>query len=678
MFTAVARTGQNRTGLAACDVIRQLGPPPCAAQPRASMGRLRDASGQWRRFRGTAAATSPGAATDVMRCQVAPAADGRADGRTDGRTDGDSRPTAALTCDDGRKLSDRDGNLGVLVPLIPGLVAISMITMTLAATSQAERASAPRPELAADVETVELAALEREIVAWAGRLAAATCGWLALVAVFDRRDGWRGQGFASCAHWLAWRCGLAVRTAREHLAVGHALEALPAVRAAFAAGRLSYSKVRAVARVAEPDSERAWLNHANSCTAAQLEQLAATCERLDGDRPGRATSRRVSWRTAQDGTLRLSAVLPPDEGAQLVAAIEAARASLEETSPPPAPGEPDRPPADGEIVCAPRDRRADADALVALAAGFLHRPAPGLLLPSHTVTVHVDIDSLLRAGQPAASADHLGHGASAAGPATDDAARAGRAGQAGGPNTRDDARPVPDEVRRRLFRADVEPGIGLSAGVLRRLGCDGLLRALLTDTDGNPLYLGRRRRFPSRRLRDAVFARDHGMCAYPACEHTRWLHIHHLAEWAADEGETNIDLLALLCAAHHRAVHDEGTILERGTDGALVAILSDGRVLRSAPPVDPGPRSAAAFAAATDGVDDDAIATRDGGRLHLADSVLVLTQHRWNLAARTAHGDRAAEDRPASTGSVTPGSRRPGGYRERPPTRHAHNGRRPG
>ncbi|WP_311445644.1 HNH endonuclease signature motif containing protein [Frankia nepalensis] len=554
------------------------------------------------------------------------------------------------------------------------LVAMHMITMTAS-----EQPSEPAAGLAVDVEAAELAALEREIVAWAGRLAAATCGWLVLVAAFDRRGGWRGQGFASCAHWLAWRCGVAVRTAREHLAVGHALETLPAVRAAFAAGRLSYSKVRAVARVAEPDSERAWLNHAQCCTAAQLERLAATCERLSGDHPAQRAGRRVSWRTERDGTLRLSAVLPADEGAQLVAAIDAARASLADTSPLPAAGEPDRPPADGEIVAAPRDRRADADALVALAAGFLHRPAPGLLLPSHTVTVHVDVDTLLRADQPAAGPDQP-DGAGGPVAAADDT------DEARGPSTRDDAGPAPAGVHRRLFRADVEPGIGLSAGVLRRLGCDGLLRALLSDADGNPLYLGRRRRFPSRRLRDAVFARDHGMCTYPACEHTRWLHIHHLAEWVADEGATDIDLLTLLCGTHHRTVHDEGITLERGPDGTIIAILPDGRVLRPAPPVDPGPRATEILAATTADLDDDAISTRDGGRLHLSDSVLVLTQHRWNPAARASRGERAVEDlprvedlpapaQPADGGD--PESPRPGGHRERPPTRHPHHSRRP-
>jgi len=69
---------------------------------------------------------------------------------------------------------------------------------------------------------------------------------LGLIVAFDRREGWKPAGAASCVHWLALRCDLAERTARAHLSVGHALRALPGVRRLFAAGRLSYAKIRAL------------------------------------------------------------------------------------------------------------------------------------------------------------------------------------------------------------------------------------------------------------------------------------------------------------------------------------------------------------------------------------------------------------------------------------------------
>ena len=114
----------------------------------------------------------------------------------------------------------------------------------MAESSLSEHPSgSPLPELAA------------AITAGAVRLAAATAAWLRLIVEFDERGGWHGYGIMSCAHWLAWQCGLSPGAAREHVRVARALQSLPLTEAAFAEGRLSYSKVRAMTRIAEPDSE---------------------------------------------------------------------------------------------------------------------------------------------------------------------------------------------------------------------------------------------------------------------------------------------------------------------------------------------------------------------------------------------------------------------------------------
>lgn len=96
--------------------------------------------------------------------------------------------------------------------------------------------------------------LESELLGLAGHIAAAECRFLQLLAEFDRRDGWGGVGVRSCAHWLSWRAGMSMRTATEHLRIARALENLPRVRAEFAAGRISYSKVRAITRVTGSDT----------------------------------------------------------------------------------------------------------------------------------------------------------------------------------------------------------------------------------------------------------------------------------------------------------------------------------------------------------------------------------------------------------------------------------------
>jgi len=117
--------------------------------------------------------------------------------------------------------------------------------------------------------------VESELVEMAGHLAAGTCRFLQLLAEFDERAGWAGPGLRTCAQWLNWRVGLSLRTARDHLRVAHALRRLPATTAAFAAGRVSYSKVRALTRFATPATEEGLLSVALHGTTSQLEGLVA-------------------------------------------------------------------------------------------------------------------------------------------------------------------------------------------------------------------------------------------------------------------------------------------------------------------------------------------------------------------------------------------------------------------
>ena len=108
----------------------------------------------------------------------------------------------------------------------------------------------------------------------AARIQAATCEPLVLIRQFDERGGW--EGFASCAHWLSWRIGLAPGAAREKVRVAHALAKLPRLSEALQRGAVSYSKVRAVTRVATPATEQALLDVALAGTAAHVEQVVRT------------------------------------------------------------------------------------------------------------------------------------------------------------------------------------------------------------------------------------------------------------------------------------------------------------------------------------------------------------------------------------------------------------------
>jgi hypothetical protein len=170
--------------------------------------------------------------------------------------------------------------------------------------------------------------LARAITAGAVRLAAATAAWLRLVAEFDERGGWQGWGTRSCGHWLSWQCGLAPGAAREHVRVARALRFLPLIEAAFADGRLSYSKVRALTRIAEPHTEQSLLDLAVEATAAQLERFVRSCRRADRadvdegapDRPAARESFEHSW--DDDGMLVLRLRMRPGPGMDLRTAVE--------------------------------------------------------------------------------------------------------------------------------------------------------------------------------------------------------------------------------------------------------------------------------------------------------------------------------------------------------------------
>jgi hypothetical protein len=177
-----------------------------------------------------------------------------------------------------------------------------------------------------DPARLDLDELERELATLAAHLYAGTCRWLELVGELDRRGSWAGDGPGSCAAWVAWRCGLTPRAAREHVRVARALRVLPATRAAFAQGELSYAKVRALTRVATAESEEELLELAGVLTAAQLERTVRAYRRVTAAEAREQLADAflsVTWNP--DGSLELHGRLAPEDGALLLRALEARR-----------------------------------------------------------------------------------------------------------------------------------------------------------------------------------------------------------------------------------------------------------------------------------------------------------------------------------------------------------------
>jgi hypothetical protein len=410
--------------------------------------------------------------------------------------------------------------------------------------------------------------LADEIVRLAGQLAAATCRWLGLVADFDRAEAWKAWGCRSCAHWLSWHCGVGLHAAGEKLRVARALQDLPLVRARFEAGELSYSKVRALTRIATADTEADVVELARHATGAHLERIAGAYRSaelrssLDAQRV-QELRREVTWCRDDHGGVVGRFRLPAEEGERLIARLL------------------DHP---GTAAGATLAQRA-AYALLDLIDGTTTPP---------TVVVHVDAADLLPTGTSGAADPHggvsveSGETAGDTGPADEDvSAETYHAADDEGTDASDLAAPhrPPTETAPPASRPPA--GREVPYPVAQRLTCDAIIEVLVLDGDGQPLNLGRKRRTVSPAQRRALEARDRG-CRFPGCPADRWLKAHHIHYWGR-EGPTDLDNLVLLCRHHHKVVHDFGWAIHleqpRGGGRAeLVVTDPDGNRLDPHPP----------------------------------------------------------------------------------------------
>ena len=161
-------------------------------------------------------------------------------------------------------MSDPDANIKLMFdtrqsaahPDTTGPIPGQPCTPTLNPASPGHQSAATMPPDPGPPGAVPLERLEAQICELAGHPTAATCRFLVLLADFDARRGWASWEMNSCAQWLSWKCQLSSGTAREHVRVARALRDLPVIRGEFAAARLSYAKVRALTRIATPDTDR--------------------------------------------------------------------------------------------------------------------------------------------------------------------------------------------------------------------------------------------------------------------------------------------------------------------------------------------------------------------------------------------------------------------------------------
>ena len=460
----------------------------------------------------------------------------------------------------------------------------------------------PDPSLAA----LDAAALERQVRDGAAAIAAATCQWLQYVAEFVVRGDWADQGARTPAAWLSWAVGMAPSTAREHLRVALRLRELPLVRERFAAGRISYSKVRAVTRVAGPETEELLLTWADAAPAHVLERIVSDARRLrdvpaeDDDSTPSMTLRR-GW--SDDGcyelVLRVDAATGLQVEAYLDRLVEVEQAAGGD-APIDAEDEANGEDAGSELLPQPSRSQREAELVVgALGAAVRAAPDDTSGADRHLVVLHATVGELL-AASPSSEAAASPRGASSEASKEAIASRAGTSGEPVASPTSASAE-ARCERRAVLVRGGRGRPRAMSARHLWRWACNAGLTLSVDREDGHPADLGRARRLPDARLRRLLHARDR-TCRFPGCGAVQFLHAHHVVHWA-EGGPTDLDNLVLLCGFHHRLVHSDGWTMQSAGSGRWT-FHRDGRQQRWARPLRGASAEAAIHAAARVHADD--------------------------------------------------------------------------
>ena len=381
------------------------------------------------------------------------------------------------------------------------------------------------------VTNPKLEALESELAKQQAHMNAAMARWLGLLAEYDRGAKRGGETFEG---WVAWRFGVCYWEAAELVRVARALAQLPVIRAAFERGELTYTKVRALTRVATPACEERLLPLACALTAPQLTRALRVYERVSAARAGRQHELEyVSYYWDDDGSLVLHARLASEDGTLLITALDAARTRIrrrrrhnrQATAKAKAPASPSFEPPRSEKV----------EALLELAHQTLHPQGDKRPAGRPQLVVHVDATAL-----------------------TDDT----------------------------QGRCELEDGPAISPETARRLGCDATT-ITVTRKHGAAPSVGRQRRTVPPTLRRALEARDNHSCQWPGCANRHYLHAHHRRHWARG-GETSVDNLILLCTHHHRLLHEGGYTIESHRQHGIQFRTPHGAAVTTAPRPPPG------------------------------------------------------------------------------------------
>ncbi len=341
-----------------------------------------------------------------------------------------------------------------------------------------------------------------------------------LLGEFEGSQSFRETGATSTQHWVSERFGVSLATARSLSHLGEVAWDLPHLVGALCEGEVSLDKVRALAEVATPESDRHLCERARELSVRELVEVAATSARSGGSGAPRALSSAEQHERrfvrCNDTFRTVTAQLPAESYAQTRACLEARAREI---------------PSDGETRW---DQRL-CDGFMGL-IGSAAPGSSGSATPAspHVVVVHVPLDAL-----------------------------------------------VDDAVEPSALAGELERDGLIDVTTVQRIACDATVVIAVDDDVGHTMYEGRARRSPSDAQRREVMRRDRH-CRFPGCANVTFANVHHVVAWKPG-GRSDLENLALLCVHHHHLVHSKGWTMSGDANAELRIVGPTGRVMVSRP-----------------------------------------------------------------------------------------------
>ena len=343
--------------------------------------------------------------------------------------------------------------------------------------------------------------------------------------------------------------GIDRRSAWERLRIGRKLRLLPVIQHLFRCGRLSWSKVRILVAVADPDNEEKLAHAALDASVRDVQRLCNEYRwpETDDEAGDQALAenqherRRLSWQQLDDGSTLIQLVLPPEKAQNFLHAVEhcedlqyrsdTAEGDTATRVIPESESDPEPP--------TPSQRMADAAVLMA-ERSLAYRGIDLSVADRYLTVMNIDARSLEST------------------PTVDSSvAQTSAAAHTSVTHTSIPVPLLPIPPRKPYIE-----GIGpIPVASARAITCDCSLIGIQSDNDGEPLSIGRRSRIWTPQLRLLITQRDRH-CQFPGCSQHRFLHIHHIKHWA-DGGETSVDNGVCLCSHHHSLIHSGQFTIER-------------------------------------------------------------------------------------------------------------------